>query len=494
MFERPVRFLLALTATAMLAAGCGGSSGDEAGPTDPASTAGSSTDVDGGEDEPDASDRAAEAPDDEPAGAFPVTVEHAFGTTVVESEPERVLTYGFADHSFALAVGVVPIGLRKTFDDQPFIVWPWAQESLGGAEPELIGFLEPSFEQIAALQPDVILAINADIDQRVYDILSAIAPTVTRSAEYDIQGTPWREATELTGRVLGRSDEAASVVDDLDARFADAIATNPAFVDSTVSISYYGAASGRFGSYEPDNNRYQFLGELGFVPPPALLEVATLEGTVVELGLERIDVIDADVVIWNPTEDGGADEIRAIATREAALPAAGEGREVIADLLLAAALTEASPLSWGYALDRLIPELGAAIDGDLSTPAPSAVALYELAVGAATADEQAAMDAWAIALGSDADLDAKRPHIEDFDSLVSVIDEAIAAGEALGGVTVTPTQATITGDTATVLFDAGVGGAVTADLGATLDRVDGVWVARRAEICLYIGFIGVECP
>jgi iron complex transport system substrate-binding protein len=44
-----------------------------------------------------------------PAGTpFPVTIEHAFGTTTVERAPERVVTLGVTDADAVLALGTTP--------------------------------------------------------------------------------------------------------------------------------------------------------------------------------------------------------------------------------------------------------------------------------------------------------------------------------------------------------------------------------------------------
>ena len=42
--------------------------------------------------------------------AFPITIEHAFGETVIPSKPERVATIAWANHDVALALDVVPVG------------------------------------------------------------------------------------------------------------------------------------------------------------------------------------------------------------------------------------------------------------------------------------------------------------------------------------------------------------------------------------------------
>ncbi|MEM9465168.1 MAG: iron-siderophore ABC transporter substrate-binding protein [Actinomycetota bacterium] len=489
-----MRVARVLLACLLIATACGGdpATSDPAG--EGATGSGGSVEAVEPDDAVGSEDDAGASGSEADGGPFPVTIEHAFGSTTVEAEPQRVVTYGFADHSYVLALGVVPVGLRKTFDDQSFTVWPWAQAALGGAEVTLLGSLEPSFETIAALEPDLIVAVNADVDDQVYGLLSAIAPTIARGEGVSLQGTPWREMTEITGRALGRVDEAQAVIDDLEDRFAAVQTEHPDFVGSTASVVFYTASTGRLGTYSADNNRYQFLAELGFDPPPVVVEAGAGD-ILVELGEERIDLIDADVVIWNPADEVSTEEIRTIPTRAVALPAAAEGREVIGDLFLSAALTEASPPSLLYALERLVPELSAAIDGDLATPAPSAVGLYETGAPAApTAAEQAALDAWEAVLSPDATDDERRPHIADYDDLAETVIAGVAAGDALGGVTITPTRATIDGDIAIVTFDASLGDATTSDLITTLDLIDGVWVARRAEVCLYIGFVGVECP
>ena len=61
-----------------------------------------------------------------------------------------------------------------------------------------------NFEGIAAAKPDVIFAINETIDQKTYDRLSQIAPTVVQSADYPDEETPWNVQLLTTGKALGR--------------------------------------------------------------------------------------------------------------------------------------------------------------------------------------------------------------------------------------------------------------------------------------------------
>ena len=88
-----------LVAVAAVAAGCGGDD-DDAATTD-----------DAGDDR---------APTTTPAGRFPATVEHALGTTVVEDEPQRVVTVGVTEQDFVLALGVTP-GRRHRLVRRPAV-------------------------------------------------------------------------------------------------------------------------------------------------------------------------------------------------------------------------------------------------------------------------------------------------------------------------------------------------------------------------------------
>ncbi len=63
---------------------------------------------------------------------FPVTIEHAYGETTIESKPERIATVAWANHEVPLALGVVPVGMSKATwgDDNDNGVLPWVEDKL----------------------------------------------------------------------------------------------------------------------------------------------------------------------------------------------------------------------------------------------------------------------------------------------------------------------------------------------------------------------------
>ena len=62
------------------------------------------------------------------APAFPITIEHAFGETVVEQEPERVVCLAWSNMEAPLALGIAPVGYSAPnyglVDENG--TWPWA--------------------------------------------------------------------------------------------------------------------------------------------------------------------------------------------------------------------------------------------------------------------------------------------------------------------------------------------------------------------------------
>ncbi|MEI4277032.1 iron-siderophore ABC transporter substrate-binding protein [Klenkia terrae] len=287
-------------------------------------------------------------------GAFPVTIEHTFGETTIEAEPERVVTIGFNEQDFALALGVTPVGVREylSYDAN---TRPWAVDLLPDEPLPTVGAEELDLEAIAALQPDLILGVYSFIDESTYDLLSQIAPTVAESADYELGATPWQEQTRMDGAALGKADEADALVADVEGAFADAREANPSFEGQTLALDYW--FEGTHGALPDTDLRMQFFTELGFQAP----------ATTGSLSAESLGALDGDVLVA-----AGTDQATLLAEPLfAALPVVAEDRTVFVggfDKQFPAALGFTSPLSLPYALELIVPPLAAAADADPATP------------------------------------------------------------------------------------------------------------------------------
>ena len=114
-----------------------------------------------------------EAPSDGSAAAFPVTIDTEFGDVTVDSAPQRVVALGWGDAETALALGVSPVGASDWLAFGGDGVGPWAA-GLYDAPPQIIGTREPSFEQVAALEPDLILDTKSSGDATTVDWIEIV--------------------------------------------------------------------------------------------------------------------------------------------------------------------------------------------------------------------------------------------------------------------------------------------------------------------------------
>lgn len=315
--------------------------------------------------------------------AFPVAIEHKYGSTTITTQPERVVTVGLVEQDALLALGIVPVGTTEWFGGYPGSIWPWAQDelqALGGAIPAAVGGESVNMEKIAALQPDLILALYSGITQEQYDILSQIAPTVAQPADTVDYGVSWQQLTLTVGKAVGQAVKAQTLIDEIDAKFAQVQAEHPEFVGASAAAAM--AWQGIY-LYGPQDIRSRLLTELGFVLPAGIEEItgSTFGGN---LSLERADLLDTDVVIWIDPEDA---EGELGGPLYQALPVHTEGREVLLDSESADGLGGATSfitvLSLPYLLDNLTPLLVTAIDGDPATVAVTPAAADPGAASAA---------------------------------------------------------------------------------------------------------------
>ncbi|HKG66136.1 MAG TPA: ABC transporter substrate-binding protein [Solirubrobacteraceae bacterium] len=297
-------------------------------------------------------------------GAFPVTVEHKFGKTTVEKAPERVVTVGYTDQDAALAVGVVPVAVGDFLGGYDWRARPWAQEALGGAEPKVVAGQQINFEAVAAQRPDLIIAINAGLEQDDYDKLARIAPTVAQSGDYIDFGMPWDEQTMLVARALGREQRGEEVVERVEAKFAQVREEHPEFAGKS-GILAYGGPDG-YGAYATGDTRSRFFTDLGFELPEQVDELAG-ESFFTEFSQEQFRLLDQELVAMYGSED---DVLANPVVKR--LDAAKQDRMVFIELTdqFAGALGFASALSLDWLLDNEVDAIAAAVDGDPSTEVP----------------------------------------------------------------------------------------------------------------------------
>jgi iron complex transport system substrate-binding protein len=298
------------------------------------------------------------------SAAFPVSIEHTFGTTTIVAAPQRVIALGYNEQDAILALGVTPVAVRYWFGDESRAVFPWAEELLGDAQPEVLNmpFGELNYEQIAALQPDLISAVYSGISDAEFANLSKIAPVIAQPEGYVNFGTPWQEMTLTIGKALGRETQAQALVDEVTAQFTQIRDAHPEFAGQTVVV---GAPSGdgQFGFVASQDPRARVFSDLGFVVPEELDAVAG-EQFFGSISLERVDLLEQDLLAFHQLAwvEGGRASIEADPILSQ-LNAMREGRAIYFEGVLDDALQFSTVLSLPYVLRELVPMLEQALGG-----------------------------------------------------------------------------------------------------------------------------------
>lgn len=301
------------------------------------------------------------APATEPPPAS-ITVQHAFGTTVIPETPQRVVSLGYTDQDAILALGVVPVAIREFTGNRPSATWPWASDRLQGSQPQVLVGDEINAETVAALRPDLIVAVSAGLDQQEYDTFSRIAPTIAHPPGANPFQVAWQDSTRLIGTALGRAAEADTMVADLEARFAAVREQYPQFEGRKAAIAAAGSTGAGYFVWTSQDSRGRFLTSLGFTVPAVFDELAG-DSFYADISNERLGMLDEnDVVGWLeiPGNDNAALDAQ---PGYPALRVGQEGRVVNLTQEQGVALSFSSVLSLPALLDELPAEFATRLGG-----------------------------------------------------------------------------------------------------------------------------------
>lgn len=299
----------------------------------------------------------------ESPGTDRVTVRHEFGKTRIQGDPKRIVSVGYTDQDMVYALGDAErlIAAKAWYDDR--IVYPWTKAVAPQADPKKLPPGEVHVEKIAALKPDLILAVSGRLTKDMYKLLSKVAPTV---AGVPGETDTWQEQTRLVSQALGKPAKGKSLIADVTTQFEQAADRHPDWhQQEAVLASQY--LEGKLLVYPGDSLPYSLLSALGFRMKPGLDTYFSDTYDVIALSAERIDLIDSDLVLWDVPQEFQRKQGLLDLKLYQRLDARKEGRMVFPPSMVTDALSFRSVLSWPWALTRLEPAITAAVDGDPET-------------------------------------------------------------------------------------------------------------------------------
>lgn len=293
------------------------------------------------------------SPDEDNAGDTgfePITIEHQYGSTTIDTEPEVVVT---ASSNWSDTLVALDVPIKAEYVTEGYAgennKFEWTPEHESEVIP-YFGAASIDVPRLAALEPDIILAGYLGSEDE-YKRLSQVAPVIP-VMEKDAVMDSWQDVAVTSGKIFGKQDQAQSLVDDVEKQLTDFKSAHPNADGKTFSFGQL-TAEGQIGLIADDNDpTTKLLASMGFVLDPKVKEVAQGQ-TRVLVSAERTDLLNSDLlVLWPLGGDPAAfDALPGWANRTAVQ----SGATLFVDNNNAAALSTPSVLSVPYAIDLVTP-------------------------------------------------------------------------------------------------------------------------------------------
>jgi iron complex transport system substrate-binding protein len=223
-------------------------------------------------------------------------VQHKLGEVCIPTEPRRIIAL---EPRYALdpllAIGIVPIGFASYVEQ--------GKVYTAGVPASQIANLsnvgrpdQPSFEKIARLNPDLILALDIQQNGQNYKLLSAIAPTVL--IEYDKIKLSFKDNLRSLAQLFGQEERVEEIIEQYQQRIKklrNQLSNQP----QKVKISAISYENGSFYGYTNESGVSQVLADIGVSH-----KVVTSDNA--EFSIELLDEYDADILFIHSVSEQAA--------------------------------------------------------------------------------------------------------------------------------------------------------------------------------------------
>lgn len=285
-----------------------------------------------------------------------ITVTHAFGETAVESEPPRIVALGVASTDAVLALGGTLVGAAAS-PVSATGTSPWQEDLLDPASTALLQmdqFGGYDYEQILALDPDLVLAQEAGNAEAIYNALGDVVPVIP--FHENAFGDTWQTVTRAVATILGEEEAGDELV--------TSVESDSGAPDGLSGRTWLFLAAPAPGLVNVINNANdpmsQFFARYGMEISPGVLALednAQNPGTAV-VSEENYGVLDADLVIVAAGSGEASSQLLGSPTFSA-VPAVVDGRTWVTDMTVAMALRSPTVLAAPWVADQLQPKLEA---------------------------------------------------------------------------------------------------------------------------------------
>ena len=200
---------------------------------------------------------------------YPITIQHAYGETVIEEKPESIVAIAWGNPDVPLALGTDG----------------W------------------DYEAISDCAPDVILAAYSGFSEEEYNMLSQIAPTVAYPSV--AWSTTWREETIVDATAMGMKSEGEALVAETDAMIQKKLAEYPAIEGKKAAFFWLSASDlSTFYIYTTLDPRAAFLTDLGMPLPDSVAALDNGKDFALTVSAENANQFsDVEIIITYGTDE-----------------------------------------------------------------------------------------------------------------------------------------------------------------------------------------------
>ncbi|MBE9117719.1 iron-siderophore ABC transporter substrate-binding protein [Lusitaniella coriacea LEGE 07157] len=235
-----------------------------------------------------------------PAGECQV-IQHELGETTVCGTPKKIVALGLNPLDVLLSLEVQPAGFADVIQlhrgefDNPSQQIPYLGEYVTSKPANIGSSRQPSFEALAQLQPDLILAMYGPANNDQYEKLSQIAPTLFVPS---LSLRDWQESIQMVAKAIDREQKAKAVIETYEQQLADARSDlAPAVVEHPKILLLAATKLDKIALFDEAEYSGGLLKELGF----EVLTIPELKGEErtrrTNVSLEAIAQLNPDTII-----------------------------------------------------------------------------------------------------------------------------------------------------------------------------------------------------
>jgi len=196
-----------------------------------------------------------------------VEITHKLGKTPIKKLPTRIVTLDIGALETLTALGVTPVGVPKKYMPE------YLDGLKNNADVADVGsVIEPDFEAINAVSPDLILMSTRQ--ERFYEELSHIAPTIFIGTDNKNYLPSFKENTMLLASIVNKEDEANEKLQALEAKIKSA---QERFEQDSSKALFLIYNNGKFSAFG-QGSRFGFIHDVLHIKPVMELQDESVHG------------------------------------------------------------------------------------------------------------------------------------------------------------------------------------------------------------------------